>query len=555
MSQMTDRELLSRYVARDDHDAFAELVHRHIGFVHSAARRQTHGDASLADDVAQAVMIVLARRAGSIAPGVPLPSWLFTVTRHAAQNAMKMRSRQRYHERRALASEARVERAVESPDESGADLRGVLDDAIARLPEPDRSGVVLHYLKQRSHAEVGAALGLSPDAARKRVERALDKMRTFLTGRGVVTSGAAIVAALHAEAASAAATVVPAQLVASTVNLIVLSGAGAGAGAGAVPASSGAGSFAIANGVTNMLTLAKLKVAAAVALLVTAVAGATVTPLIHRAAPQALVTTTSLAVSQQGAQADRRAPAAIEVGPDIKLEILGLSPFPGDEESWFSITGEPIDTPEVPAHEMRANAEPDYQMLIRVTGPKDAIIMPRIEGARIAMNARGQDGGGGGADGYVLTSRFSLDGPADTLAMSIGVSSGNWTPIAATDRPQEESDVDAGEYGAMTFAPAEPDPEGDGALVSVSHRRVQQPARAVAYDEAGQLHQSKRTNVRATNDEVVSSYTFDLPPEKIRKVEVQLREFDKFVEVKGISLTQGQKTEPTIKVIDAKKEK
>ena len=549
MQQMTDRELLRRYVRDGDHDAFAELVRRHIGFVRAAARRQTQGDASLADDVAQAVMIVLARRAGSVAPGVALPSWLFTVTRHAAQNAMKMRSRQRYHERRALAASARVERAVSSPDESAADLRDVLDDAIARLPEPDRSGVVLHYLKEHSHAEVGAALGLSTEAARKRVERALERMRTFLTGRGVVTSGGAIVAALHAEAALAATTVVRAQPVTSTVNLIALSGAGA------APASAGSGSFAIANGVTHMLTLAKLKVAAAVALVITAIAGATVTPLIHYGAPQTVVATSTLAVSQPGAggaQADPNPPVTVQVTPEVKLEFLGLSPFPGDEESWFSIAGEPIDMPEVPGEQnMRANVEPDYQMLIRVTAPEGVVVMPRIEGTRIAMasHARSDDGN------YVLTSRFSLEGPADTMSMNIGVSGAKWTPIATTEKPQEESEADAGENGAMTFAPAEPDPDGDGALVSVSHQPLEFPARAVAFDDAGKQHESQKVNVRRSNDDVVSNYTFALPAEQIRKVEVQVRGFDQFVEVKDVSLTQGQKTEPKIVITDAKKDR
>jgi hypothetical protein len=465
---------------------------------------------------------------------------------------MKTRSRQRYHERRALASEARVERAVGSPAESGADLRDVLDDAIARLPEPDRSGVVLHYLKQHSHAEVGAALGLSADAARKRVERALDKMRVFLTGRGVVTSGVAIVAALRAEAALAATTVVPAQLVTSTINLIMLSSAGAGAGSASAGA---AGSFAIANGVTHMLTLAKLKVAAAVALVVTAVAGATVTPLIHRAAPQTVMTSTSLAVSQPaapGAQADPKAPVAVQVTPDVKLEFLGLSPFPGDEQSWFSLAGEPIDMPDVPAEqEMRANVEPDYQMLIRVTAPQGVAVMPRIEGARMAMasHTRSDDGS------YVLTSRFSLEGAADTLSMNIGVASSEWKAVASTEKPQEESEADAGDYGAMTFAPAEPDPDGEGTLVSVSHQPVDLPVRAVAFDDAGKQHESHRANVRRSNDDVVSNYTFNLPTEKIRKVEVQVRPFDNFVEVKGVALTQGQKTEPKITLTTVKTDK
>ena len=78
--------------------------------------------------------------------------------------------------------------------------------------------------------------------------------------------------------------------------------------------------------------------------------------------------------------------------------------------------------------------------------------------------------------------------------------------------------------------------------------------RAMAFDDAGKEYESNRIRVSRGGDDVVSSYTFDVAPEKLRKVEVQIREFDKFVDVTDISLTQGQKTEPKITVVDAKKD-
>jgi len=549
MRQLTDRELLDSYVKRDDHDAFAELVQRHMRFVLAAARRQTQGGASLAEDVAQAVMIVLARRAATITPGVALPSWLQAVTRHAAQNAMKIRSRQRYHERRALATEARVERCAASPDEANTDLRDVLDDAIARLPEPDRSGVVLHYLNERSHAEVGAALGLSSDAARKRIERALEKMRAFLTGRGVVTTGAAIVAALHAEAATAAGIVVPAQLVTSTVNLIVLSGAGAGQASSASSAA-----LAIAKGVSHMLTLAKLKAAAAIALVVTAVAGATVTPIFQHRAPGIVPqVVTSMTVTEPNAQADEKQLSAVEVTPEIKLELLGLSPFPGDENSWFSIAGEPIPMPDLAMgeHNIRMPMEADYQMAIRVRAPKGVEVRPQIEGAGMAAHSHNRDD----ADGsYVIISRFSMIGPAERFSMNIGIASSDWKTIATTEKLTEQVEVDAGEHGMMTFEPADTDPMMSGTRVSVAHEATKLPSRAIAIDEAGKEHEAQNVNVRQSNVDCTTSYTFDLPAEQIKNVQVQVRQFDKFVDVKDISLSQGHKTSPKITVTEAKKD-
>src|SRR5689334_6757087 len=100
MTTFSDRDLIIKYVRRQDHDAFAELVRRYIALVHSAALRQTR-DPGLADDVTQAVMIVLARRAREISSEVVLASWLFTVTHHIAQNALKSRARRTAHEQTA----------------------------------------------------------------------------------------------------------------------------------------------------------------------------------------------------------------------------------------------------------------------------------------------------------------------------------------------------------------------------------------------------------------------------------------------------------------------
>src|SRR5687768_13474314 len=510
MEPVTDCQLLRRYIADGDHDAFAELVRGYVPLVHSAARRKTGGDTHLADDVTQAVMIVLARRAGSISSDAVLSSWLFTVTRHAAQNAIKLQARQRFHERRALAAAARVERPLASPDASGNDLRDVLDDAIARLPEPDRSGVVLHFLQDRPHAEVGAALGLSAEAARKRVERALEKMRVFLAGRGVVTTGAAICATLQSESASAATAVASAQLAASAFNVAIL--------AGAAQAASSPGSLAIAKGVTHMLALAKLKaVAAAVVLVATCVAGAGVgvAPLLRQASSHTIVhTATSAALVQEppaAAAAGATAPYAAKVNDAVRLEFLGVSPIPGDEQSWFSIAGEPIEQPAAPDNDNhKIPGEPDFQMLIRVHAPRGVAVLPQIEGARLAMHWH--DRGPDDEDHYILTSRFAMQEPADSMSMQIGVASSKWKTIAAHEKPQEPAEVDAGKYGAMAFEAVEPDADGGGARVSVTHEPTRLPSRAIAFDEKGQEHEATQNRQRRGNAELESNYTFELPP-------------------------------------------
>src|SRR5215218_4572972 len=113
MNTFSDRELVARYVGRQDHEAFAQLVHRYIALVHSVALRQTR-EPGLADDVTQAAMIVLARRAREIPHNVVLASWLYTVTHHLSQNALKARARRTAHE--SIAATQRVASHKEDPE-------------------------------------------------------------------------------------------------------------------------------------------------------------------------------------------------------------------------------------------------------------------------------------------------------------------------------------------------------------------------------------------------------------------------------------------------------
>src|SRR5205085_2707809 len=131
MDDLSDRELIVRYVRDGDHDAFARLVHRYIRLVRSGALRQTR-DPGLADDVTQAAMIVLARRACEMPRNVVLASWLFTVTRNLSQNARRSMSRRTRHEQAAATLRSELHTATE---QSTMELDDVLDQAIARLPE------------------------------------------------------------------------------------------------------------------------------------------------------------------------------------------------------------------------------------------------------------------------------------------------------------------------------------------------------------------------------------------------------------------------------------
>ncbi len=184
-----DAELLRQFAATNSEAAFAELVQRHVNLVYSAALRQVNGDAHLAQDVAQAVFTDLARKAASLARGrdasSPLTGWLYTSAHFAAAKMVRGENRRRDREEKFMREP--TETALE-PD--WQKLRPVLDAAMHELKESAREAILLRYFENRQFAEVGAKLGLNENAARMRVERALEKLRAIFTKRGVTTATA-----------------------------------------------------------------------------------------------------------------------------------------------------------------------------------------------------------------------------------------------------------------------------------------------------------------------------------------------------------------------------
>jgi len=203
-----DSELLRRYAADASQAAFTELVQRHVGLVFHAARRQLGGDAHRAQDVAQVVFATLARKAGALAGRPSLAGWLYTSTRYAAVQSIRAEAR-----RAAREQEAQRLNAIDAPGVEGdwRRLEPFLDEALAALTEADREAVLLRYFESCPLADIGARLGLSPDAARMRIDRALERMRRLLGRRGVTSGAAALAAALEAHAAAG----IPAGLAAS----------------------------------------------------------------------------------------------------------------------------------------------------------------------------------------------------------------------------------------------------------------------------------------------------------------------------------------------------
>lgn len=188
---MTDQQLLDRYRHQGDRDAFAELVGRHAQLVYAAAQRLARADA---EDVAQAVFLLLSQKAKAIRPEPSLAGWLYQATRHCARNALKMRQRRQHHERKAAAmhNEARS-------DESDG-LRELLDVGLASLGASYRQVLLLRYLEALSLEETAGRLGITVPAVAKRAERGLEKLRKVMAPAGRGTPTAALATAMAQEA-------------------------------------------------------------------------------------------------------------------------------------------------------------------------------------------------------------------------------------------------------------------------------------------------------------------------------------------------------------------
>ena len=241
-----DLELLGRYVASRDNEAFRALVGRHLNLVYFSALRRTNGDAHLAEDVTQLVFIALAREAASLRAHTVLAGWLYVATRHAAAQAMRTEQRRIHREQEAFAMQESS--STPAPATDWKRLRPQLDAALDELGERDRDAVLLRFFENRPFAEIGASLQLSDDAARMRVERALEKLRVLLARRGITSTSAALAVALENQAAAMA----PAALAASINTAVLASGA---LGAGAAGAFHSMSTTLVTIGVTSAVSL------------------------------------------------------------------------------------------------------------------------------------------------------------------------------------------------------------------------------------------------------------------------------------------------------------
>jgi RNA polymerase sigma factor (sigma-70 family) len=246
MAVANDMDLVREFARQNSETAFAELVRRHINLVYSVALRFT-GNPGDAQDVTQAVFIILARKAAGLPARTVLTGWLYETTRFTAIRLLRSHARRQAHEQ-----EAYMQSTL---DQAGTDnvwrqLAPHLEAAMSRLNARERTLLALRFYENKTGAEAAALLGIREEAAHKRTARALEKLRKFFTKRGVNSTTEIIAGAISAHSVQAA----PVALAKSATALAIVKGSIAAAS-----------TLTLVKGTIKAMTYAKLKLAIGVA--------------------------------------------------------------------------------------------------------------------------------------------------------------------------------------------------------------------------------------------------------------------------------------------------
>ena len=195
----TDQELLRRYVREGSEAAFRSLVDRHLNLVYGTAIRGLN-EAEAAADVTQNVFILLARKSHWLCGKSTIAPWLH----HAVLLEVRQWWRGEFRRQRRETTAQELGTLMKDNDPLPQSMAGALDDGLEQLPESECSALLLRYFEGLSHREIGARLGTSEDAARMRVNKALDRLTNFFRLRGYTVPAAAATATALSTAAKAA---------------------------------------------------------------------------------------------------------------------------------------------------------------------------------------------------------------------------------------------------------------------------------------------------------------------------------------------------------------
>ncbi len=256
MPDISDISLLQDYSRHGSEECFAKLVQRHVNLVYSAALRQT-GIPAHAEEITQAVFIILARKAGTLRPDTVLEAWLYQTTRLTSLSFLRDERRRRIREQ-----EAYMQSTIQESNDVSTwnQIALMLDEAMARLGNKDREAVVLRFFKEKNLREVAIAMNVTEAAAQSRVHRALEKLRRYFSKRGVASTTAIIANEISAHSVHAA----PAGL-AKTISAI----------AAVKGATASTSTLTLIKGALKLMTWTKAKTAAVIGIGILLAAGST----------------------------------------------------------------------------------------------------------------------------------------------------------------------------------------------------------------------------------------------------------------------------------------
>ncbi|HXR47318.1 MAG TPA: sigma-70 family RNA polymerase sigma factor [Candidatus Limnocylindrales bacterium] len=258
-----DLSLLREYARRHSEEAFAALVSRYVNLVYSVALRQVR-DPQLAEEITQAVFIILARKSSSLGPKTILSGWLCRTAHYASANALTIQRRRQHREQ-----EAPMQTMLNEPttDETWMQIAPLLDTAMEKLGQKDHDAVVLRFFQGRDFREIGAALGTSEGAAKMRVSRALEKLHRFFNQHGISSTTAILAGTISTNSVQAA----PVTLAKSVTAVALAKGMAASAS-----------TLILIKGALKIMAWAKAKTAIIFGTCVLMAAGTTTTVIIYR---------------------------------------------------------------------------------------------------------------------------------------------------------------------------------------------------------------------------------------------------------------------------------
>ena len=416
MDPADDRQLLDDFVSGRSGAAFGRLVERHVDMVYAVARRGV-GDDHLAEDVTQAVFLLLARRAGELGGGVQPAGWLFNAARYASADARKRDRRRQRRERKA----ARPDLHLDDPNlaDDWERVGPLLDGAVSRLSPADRQAVVLRFYEGASQAEVAASLGVSEPAARQRVSRALAKLRRQLARAGISSSAPALTAMLAAVPNAAAP---PAARAA----------AAAAASGQATPTA-----VTLASGAWILMSSTAIKMTvAAAALLLLLLAGVVV---VERGGwrnmpipPVAATPTTGPTATAAEPIGGTPAHPVVRYSDGTTAELTGIAYFPSEGSKWWGADGSPVPAPAAMTNPVRGGGGTSEKQWIEIRVELAGYLEGTDYTLRLPSLRMGGSTAGDGPewpDAYTLST--ILDPPADLkeTELEFGYTSGPWTDV------------------------------------------------------------------------------------------------------------------------------